>query len=65
MNKTYLTSAQVCARYGGISFMSLWRWQNTPGRNFPKPFKFGKRNFWLEEELESWEASDLSRGPLK
>jgi predicted DNA-binding transcriptional regulator AlpA len=50
--RRYLRAAAVCARYGGISYMTLWRWLNAPSSVFPKPKYFGRRRFWDEAELD-------------
>jgi hypothetical protein len=38
MSQTKLLSdVKVRQRYGGISHMTMHRWDNTPEMNFPKP----------------------------
>lgn len=51
----FLTAAQVRARYGGISDMSLWRWLHDPDLAFPRPLRVNRRRFWKLVELEAWE----------
>ena len=55
---TYLSAAQVRSRYGGISDMTLWRWQRrTRNLSFPEPRWISGRRFWLEEDLARWDAT--------
>ncbi|MCI0348840.1 MAG: hypothetical protein L0Z53_05385, partial [Acidobacteriales bacterium] len=51
----FLTARQVCARYGGISDMSLWRWLHDEQLAFPQPLVISKRRYWRLGELEAWE----------
>jgi predicted DNA-binding transcriptional regulator AlpA len=55
----YITSAQLRARFGGISDMTLWRWLNRPEMHFPKPAIIERRRYWRIAEIESWEESQL------
>ena len=52
----YLTAAQVRARFGNISDMSLWRWINSSQLNFPKPIYINRRRFFREDLVLDWEA---------
>lgn len=52
----YLTSKQVRSRYGNISDMSLWRWQNDAKLDFPKPIKVKGRKLFALAALERWES---------
>ena len=51
----YLTAKQVCARYGGVTPMTLARWLNDPQMDFPRPRYFGRLRFFRLDELEAWE----------
>lgn len=52
----WLTSSQVCARYGGRSQMWLWRKvKNDP--NFPKPHYSGRMQLYSVPELNAYDAS--------
>jgi predicted DNA-binding transcriptional regulator AlpA len=53
---TLLTSTQVCARFGGVTTMSLWRWMNDEKTAFPKPVKINNRNYWRLGDLRIWQA---------
>jgi predicted DNA-binding transcriptional regulator AlpA len=52
--KKYLRAAQVRARYGDISDMTLWR--RIQSGNFPKPNYINGRRYWPEEELDAYDA---------
>jgi len=51
----YLSSSQVCERYGKTSTMSLWRWLSDAKLNFPKPITIQRRRFWKLSDLVAWE----------
>jgi predicted DNA-binding transcriptional regulator AlpA len=54
---TYLTAAQVRARFGGISDMALWRWLHKEELGFPQPLRIQGRRFWKAADLTAWERS--------
>jgi predicted DNA-binding transcriptional regulator AlpA len=54
---TYLTAAQVRARFGGISDMALWRWLHDDELGFPQPLRIQGRRFWKAADLTAWECS--------
>ena len=64
MEKRYLTAAQVRARFGGISDMTLWRWIHDEKIRFPQPVVIQRRRFFDAEELEHWEVA-LAAGGTK
>lgn len=49
---------------GGISDMTVWRWQHDPALDFPRPAYVQKRRYWREAEILDWIAAqaDASRG---
>ncbi len=51
----YLTSAQVRARFGGVS--QMWIWRKTEREGFPAPIRFGEnsRRYWRVADLIAWE----------
>jgi predicted DNA-binding transcriptional regulator AlpA len=53
----YLNAAQVRARYGGISDMSLWRWLRDEELGFPKPYRINRLRYWKDSELTEWERT--------
>lgn len=52
----YLTSIQLRDMIGGVSRMTLHRWQTDESINFPRPVRIGRRRFWRADEVESWMA---------
>jgi predicted DNA-binding transcriptional regulator AlpA len=49
---------QLC---GGISDMTLWRWQDNPELIFPRPIYIGRRRYWREAEIIAWlEAREVA-----
>lgn len=60
MPTNYFTSPQVQARFG-ISEMSLWRWQQDPKLDFPKPMIVNGRKYFAEDELVEWERRQVRR----
>jgi predicted DNA-binding transcriptional regulator AlpA len=64
-DETLLTSKQVCARFGGVTVMSLWRWMNDDETGFPKPIKINSRNYWRLGDLRHWQASRPQHVPAQ
>lgn len=53
----YANARQVCARYGGVAKMTLWRWLADPRLSFPKPaFTVNGIRFWRLSDLDRWDA---------
>lgn len=66
LNQTILIkSAQLRARLGGISDMTLWRWVRKEINPLPQPIKIGDGsvNFWRVKEIETWLAAARSENP--
>jgi predicted DNA-binding transcriptional regulator AlpA len=56
-----LTAQQVCARLGGISSMTLWRWLGSDTVQFPQPtLRVNKRRFWSAGTIRRWLAEHCS-----
>lgn len=55
-NGKFLTSAQVKVRFGNISDMTLWRWENDGVLNFPKPIVIQRRKYFREADILAWEG---------
>lgn len=52
-----LTARQVCAKLGGISSMTLWRWLGSDTLRFPQPTaRINKRRFWSVGVIRRWLA---------
>jgi predicted DNA-binding transcriptional regulator AlpA len=58
-----LTAAQVKARFGNISDMSLWRWSRNPALGFPVPVIINGRKFYREDEIQAWKKSRPRKQP--
>lgn len=54
MLESYLTAKQVCARLGGISDMTLWRYLNSQDVGFPKPVYVRRRRLFREADVAEW-----------
>ncbi|WP_406565979.1 helix-turn-helix transcriptional regulator [Allitabrizicola rongguiensis] len=58
--ETYLTDAQLAARYG-VNKATPWRWAKTDP-TFPKPVKLSPQcTRWKLADLENWEAAKSQR----
>ena len=56
----FIDAAQLCDRYGGVSFMWIERrLQSDP--EFPRPRKFGRLRYFDLAELESWERKTAAK----
>jgi predicted DNA-binding transcriptional regulator AlpA len=51
-----LTTPQLRARLGGISEMTIWRYERDTEINFPKPIRIKRRKYWRVREVEAFEA---------
>ena len=51
-----LTTPQLRARLGGISEMTVWRYERDTEINFPKPIRIKRRKYWRVREVEVFEA---------
>lgn len=59
MAETYLTDAQLSARYG-VHRATPWRWAKADP-SFPKPVKLSPQcSRWKLSEIEAWEANRAS-----
>ncbi|MGB3313277.1 MAG: transcriptional regulator [Albidovulum sp.] len=50
----HITAAVVREICGAVSDMTIWRWQNDPTLNFPKPIYIGRRRYWREADVIAW-----------
>ena len=56
-DEVLLTAKQVCARLGGVSTMTLWRWLGSDVVRFPQPtLRINKRRYWSAGCLRRWLA---------
>jgi len=44
----------VCDLCGGVSHMTIWRWQQDETLDFPRPIYIGRRRYWKEAEILDW-----------
>jgi predicted DNA-binding transcriptional regulator AlpA len=61
----WLTQAQVLARLGRISKMSLWRWRNNPQLRFPAPIRLNDRCYWRAGDVRAWQAERAAMAEQK
>jgi hypothetical protein len=55
-DEKWLTAAQVRARQGSITNMTLWRWTRDPALAFPPPDdRRNNRKFWKLSTIVRWE----------
>ena len=59
--KAYLTGPQIQARYG-VTKMTIHRWLVDARLGFPRPLKINQRNYWLESEVDEWDAARERKG---
>jgi hypothetical protein len=52
-----ITSRQLRARFGGISEMTVFRWERNPNLNFPKAVRINNRRYWRLADVEFWELA--------
>jgi predicted DNA-binding transcriptional regulator AlpA len=60
--RTYVSAAQVRARYAGVSDMTLWRWLDNRDPGFPRPLYINGRRFWNESDLTAWKRTRRASG---
>ena len=60
---TILRWQEVARRYGGVSRVTLWRWQNDPKSSFPKPYVLDEAGHkgWREDEIDQDIANRMCR----
>ncbi len=49
-----IASAAVRELCGGVSDMTIWRWQHDPKLNFPAPIYIARRRYWREGDVIAW-----------
>jgi len=54
MSKRLMNSKNVRERLGGLSPMTIWRYQNDEKLGFPKPITIRNRNFCDADEIEAF-----------
>ena len=51
-----LTTRQLRRRIGGVSEMTIWRYERDPKLGFPKPIRIKRRKYWRVRDVEAFEA---------
>lgn len=54
METKLITAATVRHALGGVSDMTLWRWDQDISLCFPKPIRIQKRRYWREADVLAW-----------
>jgi predicted DNA-binding transcriptional regulator AlpA len=55
LSKQYITRKKLLERFGGISVMTLWRWERDAKLGFPRPTEINGRKYYDLAEVEAWE----------
>ena len=53
---SYLTANDVRRRFGNVSDMTIWRWEQDRGTGFPEPMRINRRRYWRVADLDAWET---------
>lgn len=66
MTEKLLNSNQVREICGNVSDMTLWRWQQDAGVNFPKPsLVINRRRYWDESAIIDWRNAGNKQNLVK
>ncbi|MDO6458043.1 transcriptional regulator [Celeribacter halophilus] len=49
-----ISASKVRELCGGVTNMTLWRWQRREDLNFPAPTMIGQRRYWKESDIIAW-----------
>ena len=49
-----LSAHDTARRCGGVSRMTLYRWQRDPKIAFPRPVSINNRNYWQWGHVRAW-----------
>jgi predicted DNA-binding transcriptional regulator AlpA len=63
-DEAMLSSTQVCARFGGVATMTIWRWMHDPRLLFPRPVKISLRNYWRLGDVREWQAAQAAKATV-
>jgi predicted DNA-binding transcriptional regulator AlpA len=58
---TLLPSSKVRQRFGGVSDMTLWRWERNEKLGFPKPVRINARRYYRLSELDEFEQRQRAK----
>ncbi len=56
-SKQYITRKSVCARFGNMSPMTLWRWERDSKLGFPSAIQINGRRYYDLAKIEIWERT--------
>ena len=56
-SEKYLTRKKILERFGGISAMTLWRWEHDEKLGFPKPASINGRKYYDVSAIETWQRN--------
>jgi hypothetical protein len=59
--KKLIPEARMRARYGGVTAMTIHRWDNDPDLRFPPPIYIRGRKYRDEEQLDAFDADPARR----
>ncbi|RYH64470.1 MAG: hypothetical protein EON54_06545 [Alcaligenaceae bacterium] len=62
MTEQMMTAKDVCARFGGVTTMSLYRWLKDEALGFPQPIQIRKRRYWLMTDIATFQNRMASEG---
>lgn len=65
MTEQMMTAKDVCARFGGVTTMSLYRWLKDETLNFPRPIEIRKRRYWRTEDIAAFQRRMATEGIRK
>lgn len=54
MANKVITAAALRETLGGVSDMTIWRWQKSAELGFPHPIKIQGRRYWREADVLDW-----------
>ena len=54
-NKQYITRKKLLERFGGISAMTLWRWERDAKLGFPQAIDINGRKYYDLAQVEAFE----------
>lgn len=65
MQRQFITRTKLLERLGGISPMTLWRWEHDEKLGFPKGIEIRRRKYYDLLEIEAWERNRAIATALK
>ena len=57
-----LPDSKVRERYGGVSAMTIWRWERNKDLKFPAAVLINRRKYRSEAELDAFDATRPRKG---